>query len=181
MSVVLVFESHATSVDNETALASGWFDAGLSRKGEEQARALGARRRHDDFASVFCSDLTRAVRTAQIAFGDRGIPIVQDPRLRECNYGALTRSAAGEVEARRLRYVEEPFPAGESYQQVAARVSAWLEETAPRFDDGMVIAIGHRATFYALEHLLNNRPLREVISAPWRWQPGWTYHVALSR
>jgi bisphosphoglycerate-dependent phosphoglycerate mutase len=40
----LVFETHATSVDNEAGLASGWFDAALSAKGEAQARSLGARR-----------------------------------------------------------------------------------------------------------------------------------------
>lgn len=32
---------------------------------------LGARRRDDDLAAVFCSDLTRAFRTAEIAFSDR--------------------------------------------------------------------------------------------------------------
>jgi len=41
--LVVVFESHATSRDNEDGLASGWFDVALSATGEEQARLLGAR------------------------------------------------------------------------------------------------------------------------------------------
>ena len=68
--LVVVFESHATSLDNEAGLASGWFDVALSATGEEQARQLGVRRRDDDLAAVFCSDLIRAFRTAEIAFGD---------------------------------------------------------------------------------------------------------------
>src|SRR5215510_13708480 len=87
----LVFESHATSLDNEAGLASGWFDVALSATGEEQARTLGARRRDDHLAVVFCSDLSRSYRTAEIAFGDRSLPIIRDARLRECDYGDLTR------------------------------------------------------------------------------------------
>ncbi len=64
--VVVVFETHATSLDNEAGLASGWFDVALSVTGEAQARELGARRRADDLAAVFCSDLIRAFRTAGI-------------------------------------------------------------------------------------------------------------------
>lgn len=40
-SLRLIFETHATSLDNEAGLASGWFDAGLSTTGEHQAQMLG--------------------------------------------------------------------------------------------------------------------------------------------
>jgi broad specificity phosphatase PhoE len=88
--LVIVFETHATSLDNEAGLASGWFDVGLSPAGERQARDLGERRRHDDLACVYCSDLTRAVRTADIAFGIAG------PRCRS----SVTRGCASATTAR---------------------------------------------------------------------------------
>ena len=37
---VAVFETHATSLDNDAGLASGWFDVALSVTGEAQAREL---------------------------------------------------------------------------------------------------------------------------------------------
>ena len=173
---MLIFETHATSIDNEAGLASGWFDAGLSSAGERQARELGERHQHADIACVYCSDLIRAVRTAEIAFGDRAdLPVIRDARLRECDYGALTRRPAAEIEARRGRQITEPFPDGESYQQCVARVAAWLEEARPSRVDGTVLIIGHRATFYALEHLLRGVRLEDVIRAPWAWRAGWTY------
>ena len=175
---VVVFETHATSIDNEAGLASGWFDIGLSPRGEQQARELGERRRRDDYAAVYCSDLARAVRTAEIAFGGRGIPIVRDARLRECDYGALTRQPAADIEAMRARCIAEPFPGGESYQQCVARVSAWLADASAAHAGGDVLVIGHRATFYALEHLLCRLPLEHVIAAPWCWRPGWTYRAS---
>ena len=136
---------------------------------------LGARRRDDHLAVVFCSDLTRSFRTAEIAFGDRSLPIVRDARLRECDYGDLTRRPTSEIEPQRLRYLVEPFPNGESYRQVVARVSGWLGEVTRQFEAGTVLIIGHRATFYALEHLLNGVTLGELVESPWIWQPGWTY------
>jgi broad specificity phosphatase PhoE len=177
----LVFETHATSLDNESGLASGWFDVGLSAAGEEQAAALGVRRRDDDLAAVCCSDLTRAVRTAEIAFGDRAIPIIDDPRLRECDYGSLTRHPTAEIDQRRPRHITDPFPGGESYQEVVERTAAWLADVAPAFTGRRVLVIGHRATFYALEHLLRGVPLDAAVTSPWQWQPGWVYRVAGGR
>jgi len=173
----LIFETHATSLDNEAGLASGWFDVALSPTGEEQARMLGARRRDDHLAAIFCSDLSRSFRTAEIAFADRSIPIVRDARLRECHYGDLTRWPTSEIEQRRLRHLVDPFPNGESYQQVVDRVSGWLSESLPHLVTGTVLVIGHRATFYALEHLLNGVTLHDAITSPWTWQPGWRYTV----
>jgi broad specificity phosphatase PhoE len=175
--MVVVFETHATSVDNEAGLASGWFDCPLSPTGEEQAQMLGARRKDDQLAAVFCSDLTRASQTAEIAFKDRSLPIVRDARLRECNYGNLTRRGAADIDARRALHVGTPFPNGESYQQVADRVSAWLEDATPAYSGQTVLVVGHRAIFYALEHLLKDTPLEQVVIAPWQWQPGWIYEL----
>jgi broad specificity phosphatase PhoE len=175
--LTLVFETHATSLDNEAGLASGWYDVDLSAAGEQQARSLGARRRHERFAAVFCSDLMRSFRTAEIAFGSDSTPIVKDTRLRECDYGSLTRWPTSEVDSTRARHVLEPFPNGESYQQAAARVSGWLGEVTRRFEAGAVLVIGHRATFYAFEHLLRHVTLDEAVTSPWAWQPGWTYRL----
>ena len=175
---MLIFETHATSLDNEAGLASGWYDVDLSPAGERQAQELGARRASLEIAEVFCSDLIRTRRTADIAFGSRGIPIHVDARLRECDYGDLTRRPATEIEARRIDSIENRFPNGESYTQAVARVEEWLTTTAAASIRGPIVVIGHRATFYAFEHLLKGVPLRDVIAAPWQWRPGWSYLIS---
>jgi probable phosphoglycerate mutase len=116
-----------------------------------------------------------------MAFAGRNVPIVRDARLRECDYGTLTRRPASEIEARRLQHVDIPFPGGESYAQVASRVAAWVDEVVAAHPDRQVLVIGHRATFYAFEHLLRGAPLAEAVRAPWRWQPGWLYTVRSGR
>jgi broad specificity phosphatase PhoE len=77
----LIYETHSTSTDNEAGLASGHNDPDLSPLGREHAAELGERRAGDGISMVYCSDLLRARRTAEIAFGDAGVPIVVDSRL----------------------------------------------------------------------------------------------------
>jgi hypothetical protein len=58
---------------------------------------------------------------------------------------------------------------------VVRRVELFLQQI--RGNQDPILLIAHRAPWYALEHLLCERDLREVISCPWRWQPGWEYEL----
>ena len=173
--MTLWFETHATSVDNEARLASGWYDAALSALGEQQARELGERRRADTLAAIYCSDLRRSYDTAAIAFAGQDVLVIRDARLRECDYGTMTRWPTDLIEAERLSRIVEPFPSGESYETATNRVATWLDEVRERHTGQTILVIGHRATSSALEHLCGGRPLADVIAAPWTWQPGWLY------
>jgi probable phosphoglycerate mutase len=178
--IPLWFETHSTSIDNDTGLASGWYDVDLSARGEAEAGELGERYRTREPEIVFCSNLRRSYRTAEIAFGPRRIPIIQDERLRECNYGSLTRRPSSEIDPMRTSTIRRPFPDGESYEQVTARVSRCIDEIA-RVYSGPVLVVGHRATYFALEYLLKGVPLEQTIEAAWNWQPGWTYELPRPR
>jgi broad specificity phosphatase PhoE len=173
----LVFETHATSLDNEAGLASGHHDVDLSPLGEQQARELGVRYASDPPGLIIASDLVRAWRTAALAFGTR-VRIERDSRLRECDYGELTRHPSAEIDRRRVRAVEEPFPGGESYREAMARVAELLADLRRRPDlTSWVLLIGHRATHYALASLLGGVPLERAVADPWRWQAGWEYRL----
>ena len=173
----IIFETHATSLDNGAGLASGHYDAALSPTGEEQAHELGRRHRHTEFEAVYCSDLERSYRTAELAFAGGDLVIVQDSRLRECDYGDLNRRTWEEIEAVRAEHVERPYPNGESYCQAASRVREVLSEIHRQHGGGCVLIVGHRATQYGLEHWLKGVPLADAVRAPWAWQPGWEYRL----
>jgi broad specificity phosphatase PhoE len=152
----------------------------LARRGalgtrEALAAELGERRRNDGIAAVYTSDLGRAVETAEIAFNDAGIPLHRDSRLRECNYGELNGQPLARFEGEPLRRIDEPYPGGESYRDVVARVRAFLDELPTELDGTRILVIGHAATRWSLQHLLEGTPLEELVGAPFRWQEGWEY------
>lgn len=178
MAVELIYETHSTTTDNEAGLATGWLPGELSPTGREQARQLGQRRRGDGITAVFSSDLRRAVDTAEIAFHGTGIPIIQDDRLRECDYGSLNGAPVAEVAVTRPHRVQDPFPGGESYRQVVARTRSFLSDLVRDRDGERVLVVAHSANQWALEVLVHGRDVAEFLDAPFAWQPGWQYRIA---
>jgi broad specificity phosphatase PhoE len=174
MAVEIIFEAHATTHDNEAHRASGHNDIELSPLGIEQAGEMGKRHEGEHFDAIFCSDLQRSYKSAELGFSTK-FPIIQDARLRECDYGELTQHPKEEVDALKARHIKEPFPRGESYEQAAARMKAFLQDLLRDYDRKRVLVIGHRATQYGLEYWTKRLSLEEVVLAPWKWQPGWTY------
>src|SRR3989344_8279102 len=125
--LTVIFEAHGTTFDNEAHLASGHNDVALSPLGEQQSREMGERYKNDHFDAIFCSDLQRAYKSAEIGFGSKW-PIIQDARLRECDYGELTQHPSAEVDEAKPKYLETPFPGGESYAQTTERMSSFLAD-----------------------------------------------------
>jgi broad specificity phosphatase PhoE len=175
MAVEIVYETHSTTIDNETGIATGWLPGTLSEAGRRNAAELGVRRRDDGIAIVFSSDLARAVQTAEIAFAGTGIPIRLDARLRECDYGDLNGASVARLKAERLRYIDAPFPGGQSYRDVVAGTQEFLRDLADGWNGQRVLLIAHSANRWALQHLLEGRELEDLVAAPFDWQEGWTF------
>jgi 2,3-bisphosphoglycerate-dependent phosphoglycerate mutase len=173
VSVEVVFETHATSEDNEAGIATGWLPGRLSAAGREQARELGGRRRDDGLSAVFTSDLRRAVETAEIAFAGAPLQVVADQRLRECDYGEQNGTA--EPLHDRAAHLDLPYPGGESWRQAVARVAGFLDDLRREHGGERVLVIGHSATRLALEVVADGRQLDDLVGAPFTWQPGWEY------
>ena len=57
------------------------------------------------------------------------------------------------------------------------RMRNFLTELRARWDGKRVMIVGHRATQYALENLLNGKPLEQCVTEPWSWQAGWRYQL----
>lgn len=175
MAVEEVFETHSLSTDNEAGIATGWLPGDLSARGRELARELGSRHRNSSPAAVFVSDLARAIQTAQIAFGETGIPIHCDARLRECNYGDLNGMPSDRLAGRRSRHIDEPYPGGQSYQQVVDQTREFLRHLSAGWDNRRVVVIAHSANKWAFDCLLAGRRLEDLVDAPFGWQEGWHY------
>ena len=173
------YSPHMTSVDNEAGRASGYTDAPLSPSGRQRARELGRQYTTHALDAVFCSDLQRASDTARIAFAGRALPIVPDARLREYDYGDLTRYPVAQVEEEFARRIVELFPHGESLLMVAQRVGAFLRDALCGYDEKTVVVIGHRATRYALEYWCGDASLEDIVRTPWEWRevPIWRYEL----
>jgi broad specificity phosphatase PhoE len=177
VAIQLVYETHATTTDNEAGIATGWLPGRLSDAGRVNAADLGQRRRNDGLAAVLVSDLERALETVRIAFAGTSLPVHIDGRLRECNYGRRNGMRRSQLDAERDAHVDVPWPDGESYRDVVARTASFLADLSAARDGQRVLVVAHSANKLALDHLLLGADLGELVRQPMRWQPGWEYVV----
>ena len=176
--VEIVYYVHGTTTDNEKGKASGHADVGLSKLGIKQAKDLAKFVEKEKFDAVFCSDLKRAVDSAKLAFGEKQ-KIIKDKRLRECDYGDLTQTDNKKLEKNEIQYINNKFPNGESYKDVADRVADFLNEISKRYEGKKIAIIAHKAPQFVMEVLLNGKSWEDAVAKDWRkvgkWQPGWKY------
>lgn len=179
MSIKLTYFVHSSSVHNEQQIASGWSDPGLSERGIKQSLKLREEIKHREFDVIFCSDLKRAIDTANLVFKDIA-PIIQDKRLKECNYGSYNGHSSTIVESLQNQHIASNFPEGESYNNVKIRISDFIEYLK-NCSYSTVGIVSHQAPQLAFEVLLNNKTWEQAFSDDWRktnaWQPGWEYLI----
>jgi len=176
----LTYFVHGTTTDNEHDLATGWEQGELSELGIQQAKELGKLVADKKFDVVFCSDLKRAVDSANLAFGGT-YNIIQDKRLREADYGDFTLKPSDEFKPRMNDYVDTKFPNGESYKDVEARIADFVKDMKKKYKDKHIAVVAHQAPQLALDVLLKHKTWRQAIKEDWRhtkfWQPGWEYII----
>lgn len=178
MSVKITYFVHGTTTDNEKKVSSGWHDAELSELGVRHALANKEGVEGKNFDVVFCSDLKRAFVSARLIFED-SVEIIQDKRLRECNYGKFNAKPSEIVEPLQEKSITERFPEGESYEDVNERITGFLKDLKENYDGKCVAIVAHKAPQLALDVILKGKTWEEAFKEDWRktkaWQPGWEY------
>jgi len=180
MAIKITYFVHGTTTDNENGISSGWSNPPLSELGVKQSVELREKIKNQKFDVVFCSDLQRAHESAKLAF--EGIaPVINDPRLRECNYGKLNGEPTSVVEPMQEKMTTEKFPEGESYENVKNRIADFLSYLKKDFDGQSIAIVSHKAPQLSLDVLLKGKTWKEAFAEDWRkrkeWQPGWTYEL----
>ena len=145
MTIKLILIRHGESEDNVQRKISGFSDVNLTEKGVWQAKRLAYRLKDMPVDIVYCSDLKRAIRTADIVFGDRDIDILQMPNLKEVYLGDWESRPSEEIQSREKdRYTywfENPdekasAPRGESLADFNDRVMTEMNNILQKNNHG---------------------------------------------
>lgn len=174
--IEIIYFVHGTTYDNAEGKCSGWKQVKLNELGKQQAANLGKNNNYK-FDVLFTSDLIRAIDSANIAWPE--CEKIQDKRLRECNYGEYDGKDKKLVVYE--QHISNPFPNGESLQDVENRISDFIDYLKQNYNGKVVGIVAHRAPQLALEVLTKNISWEEAIKNDWRkrkeWKPGWKYKI----
>lgn len=179
--VQLTYLVHSITTDNEDNLATGWLPGQLSSEGIKRARGVAEQLMDSRFDVVFCSDLTRAIHSTELFFGNR-FPVIQDDRLREANYGDYNGQPSALFKEHMTDYVDQPFPNGESYRDVEARLQSFVDFLRKHYEGKHVAVVAHQGPQLALDVIIKGKSWQQAIAEDWRkngsWQPGWEYEIS---
>jgi len=177
MSVKITYFVHGTTTDNENHRSTGCNPGELSELGIQQSKELPNLIHDKKFDAIFTSDLTRAVESAKLNFPNQ--EIIQDKRLRECNYGDLDGADSDLVVGE--DHIKIPFPNGESMLDVERRIRDFCELLPQNYDNKHIAIVAHKAPQLAFEVITLGKTWQKAIETDWRevgsWQPGWEYIV----
>lgn len=148
----LIVLRHGTSTWNLEGRWQGWVDSPLTPEGEAQAaaRARELARTGALARAVYCSDLTRARRTAEIIAAHLECPAVPDPGFRERHGGDWQGCTKDEIDARwpglraawRRGELASP-PGGETDAEVLARFDAALHRALAHVGENLLVVVTH--------------------------------------
>ncbi len=142
---------HGETDWNREGRAQGQSDIALNARGRAQAAGLARLLTHEPIGQIWCSDLSRARETAEAVAAVKGLPIQQDPRLRERGFGDWEGMHFEQLrnQLHDLTHPEDPFalhatpPNGESALMVRVRAEAFLAELEHHQD---VLIVTHGMT-----------------------------------
>lgn len=132
------------------------FGGSLTTLGRTQARELGERLAGERVAGVVCSELARAVQTAEIAAAGLGLPVEVHAGLQEFAIGEFAGRAWDPrffdpmIAAWLAGDLSPAVPGGESGREVADRALAVLDHVADRFRGETVLVVSHGGVIISL-------------------------------
>jgi broad specificity phosphatase PhoE len=171
----LLLARHGETARNSEKRIQGRSDAGLSRRGIQQAAALAKELKGEELHALYCSDQKRAKQTAErIAALHKGLQIVREPRLREIDFGLWEGLTLEDVQARfpaELHAWQEGVnaapPGGEPMAGVMQRTGDLLEALRARHTGQTVLLVAHAGVLQALI-------CQAMEILPRRW---WAFHL----
>ncbi len=178
MAVKIIYFVHGTTTDNLEHKSTGWLPGTLSEKGIQQSIELKEKINLNDIDLVICSDLKRAIESAEYTFKETKT-ILQDKRIRECNYGDLNGKDSSLVDY--MEHIDNKFPNGEALKDVEKRVNDFCNYLLENYDGKNIALVSHRAPQLALDVITKNITWEQAICEDWRktkeWKPGWIYKI----
>lgn len=149
----LYFARHGETDWNVKRLIQGTTDTELNDNGRRQARALAETLTGRGITRIYTSPLKRAAETARIVAEELGVPCIEKSGLEELDLGLWEGHSWDEVKQvwkeeyeYRLAHIADACPpGGESYMQLADRVTKAVKEIIAE-TDGDTLMLSHGGT-----------------------------------
>ena len=161
---------HGETEWNRTGRLQGNANVLLSPEGIRQAKLLAEHAPFHTVDAIYSSDLSRAVKTAEILAAKFNLPVIQERGLREMNFGDWEGRPISELASEMPNGFEKFFtkpdkvhpPNGETFLQCQARVMTAFEEIIADNDEQNIVVVSHGAAIRLILCAVLVMPIRKM-------------------
>ena len=154
---IIYITRHGETEWNAAGRIQGHTDVPLSERGREQARMLARRLSGLRIDAAYASDLSRAAETAQVALGERDLPITFTAELREYNKGVFEGLTEREYREQYpelygpslVNDLDFAPPGGETVRETSARLHRIVQKVRAAHRDESALIVGHGGSLRA--------------------------------
>jgi len=142
---------HGQVVNYAEGVYNGHADVAMTDVGIGQIAAVAERLKNENISAVYCSDLVRSRKSAEIIAAVHNVTPVAYPSLRELDFGlwsgltieGVEKRFSGEMKARSRSPVEYVVPGGESVMDLNQRVAATVKKILAAHGGKAVALVAH--------------------------------------
>ncbi len=140
---------HPETEANVSKLIYGRTESPYTQRGIDSIKWVLNKLKDTKLSAVYTSPMQRTVKLASAISGQQGCPISVSEALREMDFGVFENMTRSEVEGKHREHYEDymanytsyRIPEGESFQDVYARLSAFLKPLL--LEEGMIALVTH--------------------------------------
>lgn len=154
----LIIIRHCETIDNVKGKMQGYHeDSDFTEEGHKQARKLLKRLEDEDIKEVYCSDLGRALKTAEFIATGHSLKPIKIKDLRECDIGDWRDLPVKDGLKKWIEYYESEKkkgtlreeirpPNGENSFDHQKRVMKTVKSIISKHPNDIVVIVGHSGT-----------------------------------
>lgn len=156
---MIYFVRHGQTNDNIENILTGWAPTPLNEKGIAQAKETAESLKNVKFDICFCSPLLRTKQTLEeIIKYHQGLEVIYDDRLKERDYGEITKQPTSVCNFRRWNANDLiPFEM-ESIPEMFDRISSFYEEILDNHKGKNILIVSHRGVGRLTHFYFNGKP-----------------------
>ena len=176
-SITLYLVRHGEAESNALGILSSYPEVPgrtirhLTSRGIEEVQKMAEGLKDEEIDTIIASPMTRTVETATIISETIGVPVLQDIRLRETDFGLYNAGPAAKFfkvySEQEKRLMADGADGVESFESTGARVESFLQDIAKEFAGKKVVLVSHGDTLEQIHGVI----VRESIAVS---AIGWT-------
>lgn len=159
---------HGQTVWNKEGKIQGRLNSDLTEKGIVGAELLSERIKDIKLDYILSSPIERALKTAQIARGQKKVDIIKYDGLKEIDCGDFEGKLLENVMKNHpdvyKKIVDDPFnqryPNGENLKEFYDRVSKCFQEIIDSYKNKTILIVGHGGTIRAIESYVKKEKIQ---------------------